>query len=349
MTDKRTRVRRSITRRSFSSSLATVPLAFSAIAGPVSDQSKPASIQRLRVSPQQRRAELYSLLGDLPERHRPIAAQVVSSEDRPGYRLETLELDLNGIQKARAYFVKPKVGRGPFPTVLYNHAHGGDYKLGKDELLRSRKEMSMPPYAEFLTAQGMAALCIDHWVFGDRATLDELSTFKEMLWNGRVLWGTMVYDSLRAVDYLATRPDVDAKRLATLGLSMGSVMSQWVAALDERIKVCVDMCCLSDYQSLMETHGVSMHGVYFYVPSLLKHFTLGQINALTAPRAHIAFAGKLDRMTPPDGLARIDSELTRVYAAAGVPDRWILHHTDVGHQETLEMRAQILEFLKKYL
>jgi hypothetical protein len=109
------------------------------------------------------------------------------------------------------------------------------------------------------------------------------------------------------------------------------------------------MCCLSDYQSLMETHGVGMHGVYFYVPSLLKHFTLGQINALTAPRAHIAFAGKLDRMTPADGLARIEAELNRVYKEAGVPDRWVLHRTEVGHQETPEMRAQIQEFLKKYL
>jgi hypothetical protein len=240
-------------------------------------------------------------------------------------------------------------GQGPFPTVLYNHAHGGDYRLGKDELLRGRKELSTPPYADFLTGQGMAALCIDQWVFGERATLDELSTFKEMLWKGQVLWGMMVYDSLRAVDYLTTRPDVDARRLATIGLSMGSVMAQWAAALDERIRVCVDMCCLSDYQSLMETHGVGMHGVYFYVPSLLKHFTLGQINALTAPRAHVAFAGKLDRMTPQDGLARIDAELTRVYQAAGAPDRWVLHHTEAGHQETPEMRSQIQEFLKKYL
>jgi|WetSurMetagenome_2_1015567.scaffolds.fasta_scaffold83892_2 dienelactone hydrolase len=332
-----------LSRRSFTAGLAGVPLALSASSGPASPEQKTTPAQK------QRREQLYALLGDLPPRRRPITAKVISTEERPGYVLEKLELDLNGLQTVSAYFAKPSLGRGPFATVLYNHAHGGDYKLGKDEFLRSRKEMSTPGYADFLTSQGMAGLCIDHWVFGERATLDELSTFKEMLWNGRVLWGMMVYDSLRAVDYLTTRPDVDARRLATIGLSMGSVMAQWVAALDERIKVCVDMCCLSDYQSLMATHGVSMHGVYFYVPSLLKHFTLGQINALTAPRAHLAFAGKLDRMTPADGLARIDAELTRVYKAAGVPERWVLQHTEVGHQEIPEMRAQVQEFLKKFL
>ena len=69
----------------------------------------------------------------------------------------------------------------------------------------------------------------------------------KMLWEGQVMWGMMVYDSLRAIDYLVSRPDVDAARVATLGLSMGSTMAWWVAALDTRIKVCVDICCLTDF------------------------------------------------------------------------------------------------------
>src|SRR5690606_41351128 len=47
-----------------------------------------------------------------------------------------------------------------------------------------------------------SALCFDTWMFGERATRTELDTFKHMLWHGRVLWGMMVYDSLKAVDYL---------------------------------------------------------------------------------------------------------------------------------------------------
>ena len=135
-----------------------------------------------------------------------------------------------------------------------------------------------------------------------------------MLWRGQVLWGMMVYDSLRAIDYLVAREDVDAGRVATLGLSMGSTMAWWVAALDERVRVCVDLCCLTDFEALIETRGLDGHGIYYYVPGLLKQFTTAQINALIAPRAHLSLAGNHDRLTPPAGLDRIDAELRRVYA-----------------------------------
>ena len=56
-----------------------------------------------------------------------------------------------------------------------------------------------------------------------------------MLWHGQVMWGMMVYDSIRAVDYLVSRDDVDPGRIATMGISMGSTMAWWAAALDTRI------------------------------------------------------------------------------------------------------------------
>ena len=115
--------------------------------------------------------------------------------------------------------------------------------------------------------------------------------FKEMLWKGQVLWGMMVYDSLRAMDFLLERPDVDPARIATLGISMGSTMAWWLAALDERVKVTVDICCLTDFKTLMEKKNLSAHGVYYFVPGLLKKFTTAQINALIAPRAHLGLAG----------------------------------------------------------
>ena len=93
----------------------------------------------------------------------------------------------------------------------------------------------------------------------------------------------MVYDSLKAIDYLVQREDVDPARIGTLGLSMGSTMAWWVAALDTRVKVCIDLCCLTDYQALMEARGLDGHGIYYYVPSLLKYFTTAEINALIVP------------------------------------------------------------------
>ncbi len=300
-------------------------------------------------APTKQRQALYALLGDLPPRHRPISAETVRTETRDGYVLETLVLDLNGLERVPAYLALPKGEITDAPAILYNHAHGGDYELGKEELIHGRSALQSPPYARALTDLGYCVLCMDTWNFGQRRGRTESALFKEMLWKGRVLWGMMVYDSLRAVDYLLERPEVDPARLGTLGLSMGSTMAWWLAALDERVKGCVDLCCLTDFHELIRTRGLDGHGIYYYVPDLLKHFDTARINALIAPRPHLALAGNHDPLTPPAGLDKIDAALRKVYADHGVPERWRMLRYDTGHFETAHGRAAILEFLQRWL
>jgi dienelactone hydrolase len=296
-----------------------------------------------------RRNELRSLLGDLPDAKRPITVKQFSREPRDGYVLEKLELDLNGIEPVPAYFARPADKTGRLPTILFNHSHGGDYTIGKEEFIAGRKYLQDPPYAKQLTTLGYSALCIDHWAFGGRKGRTESSIFKHMLWSGQVMWGMMVFDSIRALDYLVTRDDVDTARVGTLGISMGSSMAWWLAALDERVKVCVDLCCLTDFAALVETNNLDGHGVYYYVPGLLKHFSTAQINALIAPRPHLALAGTQDKLTPPGGLERIDAELKRVYAEAGAPEAWKLLKYDQGHFENADMRREIIAWLTRWL
>ena len=296
-----------------------------------------------------RRRELYATLGDLPERGRPIGGKKRQEAERDGYVLETWDLDLNGIETVPAYLARPRDAGGRRPAIVFNHSHGGGYKIGKQEFVDGRSYLQPVPYAKALTDLGYVALAIDHWVFGERSHTTEADMFKSMLWQGQVLWGMMVYDSLRALDWLVERPDVDRARIGTLGISMGSTMAWWLAALDERVKATVDICCLTDFHTLKAKKGLSLHGVYYYVPGLLKRFTTAQINALIAPRAHLGLAGLQDKLTPVEGLDIIDRELTRVYAKAGHPERWKLLRYDVGHMETPEGRVEILAFLKRFL
>ena len=74
-----------------------------------------------------------------------------------------------------AVLCKP-VGAGPFPVVLYCHAHGNDYVIGKQELLDGRPALSEGPYASMLVQRGMAALAIDLPCFGERRSTSESST-----------------------------------------------------------------------------------------------------------------------------------------------------------------------------
>ncbi len=313
---------------------------------PMTRQTTKAAAVR---SAAERRRELYTLLGDLPDRTRPIGGTKRGQEERDGYILETWDLDLNGIETVPAYLARPRAITGRVPAVLFDHSHGGGYKIGKQEFIEGRSYLQPVPYAKVLTDLGYIGLCIDSWVFGERSHTSEADTFKAMLWQGQVLWGMMVYDGLRALDFLVKRPDVDPRRVGTLGMSMGSTMAWWLAALDERIKVTVDINCLTDFHALLARKALALHGVYYFVPGLIKRFTTAQINALIAPRAHLGLAGLRDKLTPVEGLDVIDRELQQVYAKLGHPERWKLLRYDVEHQETPEGRQAIIAFLEEFL
>lgn len=297
-----------------------------------------------------RREELYRLLGDLPPRERPVTASLRGRDANRDYIVEDWELDLNGLEPVPAYFVKPKGVEGRLPVVLYQHAHGGDYQLGRRELLQGHgRYLQSPPYAQVLTELGYAALCIDAWTFGERHHSSEGVAFKQMLLNGQVLWGMMVYDSLKAADYLLSRDDVDPDRLAVFGLSTGGGLAWWTAALDRRLQVCIDICFLVDYHTLVKASRLGGVGFHFIVPNLLKHCSAAEINALIAPRPHLSLVGTRDKLTPPSGLAEIDHQLQQVYRELGAEEAWQLCRYDSGHQETVEGRSAVLRWLQRWL
>jgi len=292
------------------------------------------------------RKKLYKLLGDLPDRNYPVREKMKVIEEKENYILEKLVLDLNGYENVPAYFVKPKNLKGKAPVILFNHSHGGEYTRGKEEFINGNEVMENPPYADVITFLGFNGLCIDQMNFGERSGRDELDLFKELIWKGKVLWGLMVYDSIKAVDYLTMREEVDKERIGTIGMSMGSTMGWWLAALDKRIKVCIDICCLTDFHSLIETGNLKGHGIYYFVPSLLKYFDTSKINSLIAPRAHLSVAGIFDKLTPEKGLDKINNHLKKVYRQFNKEENWELKKYNCGHGETFAMRREIIKFLR---
>lgn len=298
-----------------------------------------------------RRRQLWALLGDLPER-RPPTAKLLRTEKRPSYTLEHLQLDLNGIEPVPAYLLVPEKRRQPAPGLLYIHAHGGTYGLGKEELLLGRKVL--PAYAPVCAAEGLVTLAIDSWCFSERKHEDdgrtgEWDTFKLMLWKGQVLWGMMLFDEFQAVTYLAGRPEVDAGRIGAFGLSMGSTKAWWLAALDPRVRLCIDLCCLTDYEELIKAHYLRGHGIYYYVPGLLKHFQAPEINELIVPRPRLSLNGRKDPLTPPAGVERIRDHLLPLYARYGHKQDCRIELFDCGHEETPVMRQLVRQWLHDYL
>jgi hypothetical protein len=301
---------------------------------------------------EERRKELWSLLGDLPWEHRPGPAKLVSTEKHDGYTLERLVLDLNGQEPVPALLLIPDKRQERAPGMLYIHWHAGMYGLGKEQLMRGVEQQ--PAYAPVCAEKGIVTLAIDSWCFGERqheadGHTGEEDAFKLMLWTGQVLYGMMLFDELRALDYLADRPEVDSKRLGAFGMSMGATKAWWLAALDQRVKLCMDVCCLTDYEELIKTHSLKEHGIYYYVPSLLKHFQTAQINELIVPRAHLSVNGRFDVLTPPTGVEKIRDYLMPLYRVQGKEQDCRVELFDCKHVELPEMRRLILEWMDRYL
>src|SRR5579859_6669522 len=207
-----------------------------------------------------RRDALWGLLGDLPWQHDPSPPKVVGTEEHDHYTLQRLVLDVNGIEPVPALLLIPKRLQRPAPGLLFIHWHAGMYDSGKEQLLRGTNVQ--PAYAPVLAEMGVVTLAIDSWCFGERqhdtdGHRGEEDTFKLMLWRGQVLWGMMMFDEFRALSYLASREEVDPQRLGVSGMSMGSTKAWWLAALDPRIRLTIDICCLTDFESLIAAHGLS--------------------------------------------------------------------------------------------
>jgi dienelactone hydrolase len=299
-----------------------------------------------------RRDVLWGLLGDLPWQHEPAAPKVLRTEEHDGYTLQRFVLDLNGIEPVPALLLIPKRLQRPAPGLLFMHWHAGEYDLGKEQLLRGTS--AQLPYAPVLAEMGVVTLAIDSWCFGERkhdsnGRRGEEDTFKLMLWRRQVLWGMMVFDEFRALNYLASRADVDPHRLGVTGMSMGSTKAWWLAALDQRVKLTIDLCCLTDFDSLIAEHGLSLHGLYYFVPSLLNEFDTAGINELIVPRPRLSLNGRKDPLTPPAGVMKIREKLLLLYRQYGREEDCRIELFDCAHEETPEMRSMIFDWMKRYL
>lgn len=277
---------------------------------------------------------------------RGITLVSTTEEPKGDYVIEHLRF-LVGDEPVRGILTRPSRVEGRLPAILYGHSHGGGYAIGARELLDGREYLVSPLGPVFARA-GYVTLCIDMPIFGERATVSESFAAKKLLWHGKSLFGQMLCDQGAALTYLAGRADVDARRIGAFGLSMGCVLSYWLAAIDKRIAAVAHLCCFADFRTMIELGAHDGHGIYLTVPGLLREADGGTIAGLIAPRPQLICVGEADHLSPPEAVARAMEDLRPAYAEA--PDRLeFLSEPGVGHQETETMRAAVLDFFTRRL
>lgn len=252
-----------------------------------------------------------------------------------------------GNEHVRGLLTRPIEDSGPRPAILYAHSHGGKYHIGADELVEGREYLLDAP-GPVLARAGYITLCIDMPCFGTRSSVSESSASKALLWYGGSLLGKMLCDEAAALTYLASRPDVDASRIGALGMSMGSTLSYFHAALDERIAAVAHLCCFADQRTMIALGAHDGHGIYMTVPGLLAEADAGSIAALIAPRPQLVCIGQADSLVPPAAFARAWAELSPAYR--DLPDRLeLVSEPGIGHVETQRMRDAVLAFFARHL
>ncbi len=330
--------------------LATIP--------PVPEFVVPADASEWRAKRDETRAALWKLLGRLPARPAKPEVTVTAREEKDGYTLERFRFDNGAGAVVPGVLLLPKkAATGKVPAILYNHWHGGEYHKGKLELFETNHTPVEP--GPVLARLGYAVLAIDAPCFGERngqgpdgekGGAGELSASKFELWAGRTFWGMLLRDDLMALDYLASRPEVDATRIGATGISMGATRTWWLMALDERIKAGVAVACLTRYQNLISAGGLKYHGIYYYVPGLLEQFDTEAVVACAAPRPLLCLNGDRDEGSPVEGIREIERRVKPAWAVAGAPGAFRSDvFPGVGHSYTPEMWRRMLAWFEERL
>ncbi len=319
----------------------------------------PSSRAEWELKRQQVRAELRDLLGKLPPKPEPLKVRGISREERDGCLVEKFEFDNGAGATVPGYFLLPKERSGNLPGILFCHWHGGDYDIGKEELFQTRHSPEAPGPA--LVKRGYAVLGIDAYCFGERigrgpggpeekGGAGEMTASKFNLWVGRTLWGMMLRDDLLALDYLASRPEVDGNRLGVTGISMGATRTWWLMALDERLKAGVAIACLTRYQNLIQHHQLKAHGIYYFVPGLLNHFDTEAVVSLIAPRPVLFQTGDQDGGSPVDGIHAIETAVRPFYGLYAREQNFqSIIYPGLGHVYTPEMWQRTLDWLEQHV
>jgi acetyl esterase/lipase len=211
---------------------------------------------------QESRARLFALMmGGQRPNPVPLKPQLLRREEMPagGYVIEELMLQTLTDRRARVWLASPKNPRGKVGAVLALNGHGGN----GEEVVRG---LSLYWYGRAAAEMGYVVIAPD---IGQH----------ELQHTNWSLMGERVWDALRCLDYLETRPEVDRRRIAVAGLSLGGEATMYVAALDERVKAACSSGWLTTVANMKNGHCPCWN-----FPGLEQYFDFADIFACVAPR-----------------------------------------------------------------
>ena len=224
--------------------------------------------------------------------------------------------------------------------ALHGHGlYGYDTVAGRDDRqgIAEAIQQSNYDYGRQLARRGyvVAVPCLTPFGrrLGDPAAYGQQDpcavTFIRMMLLGKVLIAENLRDCLWALELLARHAQVDAKRLACVGLSYGGRMTMLTAAVEPRIRAAVVSGALNMMQERLVPAALPAAQV---IPGLLQHGDVAEIGSLIAPRHCLWEVGSRDGLISPKWAQTALDRLSRAYRACGAEAHLQVDRFDGGHE-----------------
>jgi Acetyl xylan esterase (AXE1) len=303
----------------------------------------------------QRRVEehLLAMLGGLPSERTPLHPRITGKIPMDGFRIEKLIFEsLPGIYVSALVYV-PENGNQTHPAILVPAGHAANGKIHYQSLCqrlvqRGYVVISWDPVGQGERSQfwdGKAGktrynlICAEHAVLGNLAYLAGTNLARWEIWDG-----------IRAVDYLLTRPEVDPERISITGTSGGGFQAAHIAALDRRIKVAAVSCYITAlpmrvYNRIFQDPDSDPEQDLYGMIS--NHVDNAGLLLMMYPRPVFVAAGVLD-FFPIEGARKTVREVTELYSKFQHADRIGMAEGYHGHEYSLENQEAAMEFLDHF-
>jgi dienelactone hydrolase len=289
----------------------------------------------------ERREEWREMIGlsPLPERT-PLEATVTGTLDRGDYVVEKLHFQSMPGAHVAGNLYRPAKVTGKLPAVLYLCGH-----------TKGKVAPGYQAQPRWFGQHGYVALVLDPVQLGECQGFHH-GTAREGRWDwpsrGYTPAGTEVWNAMRALDYLQSRPDVDPEKLGVTGLSGGGAMSWFLGAADERVKVVVPVCQSGSIERVAVDRSTDGHcDCAFWIN--YQRWCWPDIGALIAPRAFLIAAGSEDILWRPAGYRDVAERIRLQYAALGAAKQFDIVEDLSPHGYTRKLRQAIFTFFNTHL
>lgn len=300
---------------------------------------------------QEVRARFRAALGPMPERT-PLNPRVTGVLERDGYVVEKLLIESQPGFFATANLYRPKGVRSPAPAVLNPVGHWAHSKA--QDVVQAR--------GIGLARKGYVALIYDPVGQGERSqfwdekagsnplpasTSQHSAVCNPCFLIGQTVINYMVWDGVRMLDYLESRPEVDGGRFGCTGASGGGTYTMFMAAYDERIRAAVPVCSTSTYERLLADSRIG-EPCQDPVASYRDDMDMADLLMCAAPAAVRIVAATYD-FFPLIGAREVYLDLKDCYSALDIPERADLTEVPAHHDYNRPMREAMYAWFNRWL